>query len=276
MKMRSMSTYIKILCSVCLFCLCLPLSAQTDTLNIKKEVEIPAIPDTIPEKQFIGRFNRGIINHLFVKRKTWMTGLTVSYVGYDSEDTQFLSLLKDFDCDAKLLTINPFVGYFIKNNICIGIKVGYQNVHANLGNISIDIDDDLDFSLKNMSFDEHLLSTTVFYRSYVGLDRGKRFGLFNETSLSFNNGSSNYKRGSEENFKDTQTRIREVHVGLNPGATVFIMENISAELSFGVVGFKYREEKQTTNGESSGWRKSSGANFKINLLNISIGIVAYL
>ena len=82
--------------------------------------------------------------------------------------------------------------------------------------------------------------------------------------------------GSEENFKDTQTRIREVHIGLNPGATVFIMENISAELSFGVAGFKYREENQTTNGESSGWRKSSGANFKINILNISIGIVAYL
>ena len=54
------------------------------------------------------------------------------------------------------------------------------------------------------------------------------------------------------------------------------MENISAELSFGVAGFKYREENQTTNGESSGWRKSSGANFKINILNISIGIVAYL
>ena len=257
-----MNTYIRILCCTCLVCLAFPLYAQTDTLRIADDHKITNVSDTISEKRFLGRFDRGIVNHLFVKRKTWMTGLTVSYAGYDSEDTQFLSLLKDFDCKAKLFTINPFVGYFIKENICIGIKFGYQNVYANLGNISLDIDDDL--------------STTVFYRSYVGLDRGKRFGLFNETSLSFNTGSSRYKRGSEENFKDTQTRIREVHIGLNPGATVFIMENISAELSFGVAGFKYREENQTTNGESSGWRKSSGANFKINILNISIGIVAYL
>lgn len=271
-----MNTYIRILCCTCLVCLAFPLYAQTDTLRIADDHKITNVSDTISEKRFLGRFDRGIVNHLFVKRKTWMTGLTVSYAGYDSEDTQFLSLLKDFDCKAKLFTINPFVGYFIKENICIGIKFGYQNVYANLGNISLYIDDDLSFSLKNMSFDEHLLSTTVFYRSYVGLDRGKRFGLFNETSLSFNTGSSRYKRGSEENFKDTQTRIREVHIGLNPGATVFIMENISAELSFGVAGFKYREENQTTNGESSGWRKSSGANFKINILNISIGIVAYL
>ncbi len=271
-----MNTYIKTVCCACLLCLSFPLCAQTDTLTTVRKDKAAAVSDTIPEKRIIGRFDRGIVNHLFIKKKTWMTGLTVSYAGYDSEDTQFLSLLKDFDCKAKLFTINPFVGYLIKDNVCIGVKFGYHNVYANLGNISLDIDEDMSFSLKNMSFDEHLLSTTIFHRSYVGLDRGKRFGLFNETSLSFNTGNSRYIRGSEENLKDTRTHIREMHIGLNPGATVFIMENVSAELSFGVVGFKYREEKQTTNGESSGWRKSSGANFKINLLNISIGIVAYI
>ena len=275
MKIQNLNTYLKIGFGICLFCLALPTFAQTDTLRVKPKI-VKTVSDTIPEKKFLGRFDRGIVNHLFVKRKTWMTGLTVSFASYDSEDSQFLSLLKDFDCEANLLTINPFVGYFIKENICIGVKFGYQKVYANLGNISIDIDDDMNFSLKNMAFDQHMLSTTFFHRSYVGLDSGKRFGLFNETSLSFNTGTSRYQRGSEENRRDTKSRIREVHIGLNPGATVFIMENVSAELSFGVVGFKYQEEKQTTNGISSGWRKSSGANFKINILNISIGIVAYL
>ena len=135
-----MNTYIRILCCTCLVCLAFPLYAQTDTLRIADDHKITNVSDTISEKRFLGRFDRGIVNHLFVKRKTWMTGLTVSYAGYDSEDTQFLSLLKDFDCKAKLFTINPFVGYFIKENICIGIKFGYQNVYANLGNISLDID----------------------------------------------------------------------------------------------------------------------------------------
>lgn len=156
-----MNTYIKILCCTCLLCLAYPLCAQTDTLKIADIKETVSVSDTIPEKKFLGRFDRGIVNHLFVKRKTWMTGLTVSYAGYDSEDTQFLSLLKDFDCEAKLFTINPFVGYFIKENVCIGIKFGYQNVYANLGNISLDIDDDLSFSLKDMSFEEHLLLSLI-------------------------------------------------------------------------------------------------------------------
>lgn len=262
------------------FLLCLPLVgyAHKDSTEVFVRSKEISVPDTIPEKRprILGRFDRGIVNHLFVKRKTWISGLTVSYIGYNSEDTEFFSLLKDFDAEAKIFSINPFVGYFIKENVCVGIKFGYQTFLGDLGNFNIDIDDDMSFTLKDMRYDQHLLSTTVFYRSYVGLDRSKRFGLFNETSLSFNSGTSRYQRGSEDNRRDTNTRIREVHLGLNPGATVFIMENVAAELSFGVVGFKYREENQTTNGESSGWRKSSGANFKINLLNISIGVVAYL
>ena len=91
-----MNTYIRILCCTCLVCLAFPLYAQTDTLRIADDHKITNVSDTISEKRFLGRFDRGIVNHLFVKRKTWMTGLTVSYAGYDSEDTQFLSLLKSF------------------------------------------------------------------------------------------------------------------------------------------------------------------------------------
>ena len=50
------------------------------------------------------------------------------------------------------------------------------------------------------------------------------------------------------------------------------MQNVCAEVSFGVVGFKYRVEKQKNNLGETGKRRSSGANFKINLFNINIGI----
>ena len=269
--------YLKYILFICLISISIPAVALDNTDTIPTHPASSKSIDTIPEKKFLGRiYNRGVTNHLFVKRHTWMTGLTVTHGQYNSEDIEFLSVLKDFDCKARLFSINPFVGYFIRENVCIGVKFGYQNIYASLGNISIDIDDGMSFTLKDMSFEEELFKTTIFHRSYVGLDKGKRFGLFNETSLSFNTGSARYQLGSEENRRDTRTKIREVHIGLNPGATVFIMENVSAELSFGVVGFRYREEKQSTNGEESGWRKSSGANFKINLLNISIGIVAYI
>lgn len=43
-------------------------------------------------------------------------------------------------------------------------------------------------------------------------------------------------------------------------------------MSFGVAGFKYRWEKQRDESGEVGKRNSSGANFKINLFNINIGI----
>lgn len=224
----------------------------------------------------VGRFDRKIENRLLVKKRSWMGGLTFSWAEYNSEDTQFLSLIKDFNCKANMLSINPFMGYFYKDNTCLGVKLGFERVSASLGGLNIDIDDDMSFGLSDMAFKQEMLRMTLFHRSYVGLDKSHRFGLFNETILSFNTGTSSYERPITENLKNTSTRIREIQIGLNPGATVFIMENVAAELSFGIAGFKYRQENQTVNGEESGWRKSSGANFKINLLNINIGVVAYL
>ena len=225
----------------------------------------------------IGRFDRGIINYRFIPKKKWVGGLTFSYVNFDGEDSRLLfSLLKDFDCNFRTLSVKPFVGYAFKDNIIVGLKAGYNHTVADLGNISLSIDDDLSFDLKDIRYSEDSYSIALFHRSYVGLDRGKRFGFFNESSLSYNNGSSVFSRGKEETLKRTETTIHEIHLGLNPGVAVFIMENVCAEMSFGVVGFKYRIEKQKNNEGETGKRSTSGANFKINLFNINIGITLCL
>ena len=187
----------------------------------------------------IGRYDRGIVSYRFIPKKKWIGGLTFSYVNYDSDDSRLLfSMLKDFD----------------------------------LGNVSLNIDDDFDFSLSNMRYAEDLYSLGIFHRSYIGLDDGKLFGLFNETTLTYKNGSSSFARGEGEEYKRTETTINELHLGISPGVAVFITQNICAELSFGVVGFKYRTEKQKNNLGEIGKRRTSGADFKINLFNINIGL----
>ena len=224
-----------------------------DTIYIERPAEAAPIDSTdIIYTKPIGRFDRGIINYRFIPKKKWVGGLTFSYVNYDGEDSRMLfSLLKDFDCNFRTLSVKPFVGYAFKENVVVGIKAGYNHSVADLGNISLNIDDDLSFDLKDIRYSEDSYSIALFHRSYVGLDSGKRFGLFNETSLSYNNGSSTFSRGKDEAQKRTETTIHEIHVGLNPGVAVFIMENVCAEMSFGVVGFKYRSEKQKNNkGES--------------------------
>ena len=158
-----------------------------DTIYIERPAVEAAQPDSseIIYTKPVGRFDRGIINYRFIPKKKWVGGLTFSYINYDGEDSRMLfSLIKDFDCNFRTISVRPFVGYAFKDNVIIGLKAGYNHTVADLGNISLNIDDDLSFDLKDIRYSEDSYSIALFHRSYVGLDRGKRFGFFNESSLS--------------------------------------------------------------------------------------------
>lgn len=248
-----------------------------DTVYIERSPVTKVDSADIIRTKAIGRFDRGIINYRFIPKSKWLGGLTFSYVNMDTDDSRLLfSILKDIDCTFRTLSVKPFIGYAIKDNIVIGAKMGYNHTVAGLGNISLNIDEDLSYELKDMRYNEDSYTIGLFHRSYVGLDRDKRFGFFNETTLSYNSGSTTFSRGEGDTMKKTDTTINELHIGLNPGVVVFIMENVCAEVSLGVVGFKYRSEKQKNNEGEVGTRRSSGANFKINLFNINIGITLCL
>lgn len=235
-------------------------------------------PDTIAEKHGLSRkkYKRGLKNYLLIPQKQWIAGLTLSHGEFDSKDNNLLIFIKDFNFKGNITTLNPFVAYFIKDNECIGIKLGYSHLSANLDNLDIDIDDDMQFNLGDIRYLGETFSAALFHRAYIGIDKNKRFGFFNETELAFSSGSNRFVRGSDESLKNTKTTTSEIKLGLNPGFCVFIMNNISTSVSFGVAGLRYGTIKQTTNNEETGSRRSSGADFKINLFNINIGMCLHI
>ncbi len=221
-------------------------------------------------------FDRGLTNYRYIAQKEWICGLTASYTGYNSKDTDIALLIKDFNFTGSLFGIHPFVGYFFKDNQCIGVKLGYEGTNANLGSFNLDIIDDMAISLTNMNYSASYYSAGIFYRTYVGLTAGGQFGVFNETSLTFTSGTSIFASGPEEARKETKTLSTEIALGLNPGISVFIFDNVSANLSVGVLGLRYKHNKQFTDNVETGSYQSSGANFKINILNINIGITVHI
>ena len=176
------------------------------------------------------------------------------------------------DFEARTINVAPFIGYFFKDNQVVGVKLGYKHTDGHLGNVSFKIDDDVNFTLKELKLKEELYNCTFFHSSYIGLDPGKRFGLFNETNLRLGFGHSEFTRGSGESLKNTKTNIFEAQLGINPGVAVFIMQNVSVECSVGVIGLKYRKESQVNNLGEKGSRTNGGANFKINLFDINLGL----
>ena len=209
-----------------------------------------------------------------ISKGNWNGGGTCSYLNVERDDSLLLfSILDGFDFNGRTLSVKPFVGFAIKDNVVIGFKFGYNHTLGQLDNLALNMDD-LNFSLHDIRFVEDMYTYALFHRSFVGWDSDRRFGLFNEISLGYNTGSSRFSRDKDESLKVTETKVHELHLGVNPGICVFIMDNVSAEVSFGVVGVKYRYEKQKNNLGEVGHSRNSGANFKINILNINIGITA--
>ena len=236
------------------------------------EAKMPVDSSRIIYTKPVGRYDRGITNYRFIPKNKWIGGVTVSVFNFESDNSRLLfSLLKDIDLNLRTLSVKPFVGYAIKDNTVVGLKFGYSRISGGIDNLALNIED-LDIALKDIKYTDDSYSFSLFHRSYIGLDPKGLFGLFNETTLGYSTGSTRFSRGVDETLKYTDTSINQLKVGINPGIAIFIMPNVGAEVSFGVAGFTYNWEKQKKSSGETGKRTNSGANFKINLFNINIGL----
>lgn len=233
------------------------------------------VPFILPQRN-LSRYDRGLFNYLFIPRGQWAFGLTASYGELNTDDVEVLSILTDISLKGKTYAIRPSVSYFFGHNQSVGLKIVYNHSNASIGSLGLDIDDDMNFHLSDVSYVSTTYSGALSYRNYVGLDRNKRFAVFNEVDLTFTSGSSDFSRLYNEEPKLTHTRINEISLNFSPGVCVFIMENVSFNLSFGVFGLKYRTERQSTNGVDEGKRISSGANFRFNIFNINFGLGVHI
>lgn len=229
----------------------------------------------IPEHNF-GRYDRGLYNFLFIPKGQWSFGLSASYGELNTDDVQVLSILKDVDFKGKIYSIQPTVAYFIRNNQSIGLKLTYSRGTADLTNLALDFDDDINFTLKDVSYYTESYVLGTFYRNYVGLGRSKRFGIFNEVDLSFQSGASRFNRLYNDEPKSTKTTVTQASLNFSPGIAVFIQDNVAFNVSFGVFGLKWRKEHQLTDGVDEGTRFSSGANFRFNIFNINFGLMVVI
>lgn len=252
-----------------------PQAALAPELSQRVIVGNDTVPVIIPQRNY-GRFDRGLFNFLFIPKDQWAFGLTASYGEFSTEDVQILSLLKNLDFKGKMYTLRPEMNYFIRNNQSLGLKFTYSRGEADLSNLSVDFDEDINFSLHDVSFYTQEYGVALFYRNYIGFSSLKRFAIFNEVALGFASGSSRFKRLYNDEPRDTKTLATTASLNFSPGLCMFIMDYISFNISFGVFGVKIKHETQSTNGVKEGSRTSSGANFKFNLLNINFGISVHI
>ena len=246
-----------------------------DPLRLDLNEKVIFRGDTIPmvlKDRNLGRFDRGLFNFLFIPKGTWHFGLTASYGSISTDDLQMFDLLSDVDISANTFSIRPQLGYFLRNNLSLGVRMAYTRSGADINSFKVDIDEDMNFNLHDIMYKSESYTAAVFLQQYMGLTRRGRFGVYNEVELAFASGNSDFNRPYNGEIRRTHSTNMEARLTFSPGVSVFVMENVSFNLSFGVFGFYLRNEKQRVDGEDLGNRFSSGANFRINLFNLAFGL----
>lgn len=273
-----------LLCTLCIR----PAAADTDTdAGPRKRPGLRA--DSIagpeeglnPRRRFLPmrqRIDRKTEGHSFVYKGEVMLGLTASYGTLTSDETELMLVFDEIDADGSMFTVNPFIGYFYRDNRCLGIRAGYRRIDGTLGNVTFDLGEKNDIS---MSFgDVDLMSSNLtfglFHRSYVGLDPNGRFGLFGEIELSLGTGNSTFAYRSGDEIKTTRSENFSAKLSFNPGAAVYIFPNVCGTLSFGLGGVQYGSVRQKdADGNHIGSRTTSKMRFKLNIADIRIGVVVH-
>ena len=97
------------------------------------------------------------------------------------DDTDIMLILDGIDADGTVATVKPFIGYFYRDNNCLGVRFGYRHMDSNLDAARYDLgesNNDASGSIPKVNFNSDNYSFGIFHRSYAGLDPKGRFGLF--------------------------------------------------------------------------------------------------
>lgn len=228
--------------------------------------EVPGKPDKV--------FRRVGKSRLFVPKGQWLLGGSVAFNNHNLKNYQFL-VIKDWEGEGYTSDVKVSVGYTIRDNMTVGVKLGYNRVYIDMKSLNLDLGDDLDFDVNDLYVISQMYSGTLFMRNYLSIAQSRRFALFNDVELRYGHGTGKWINGLGEELTGTYHQISDFELGLCPGLIVFMNNNIAFETSVELLGFQVRHTSQLTNQVERGSRRKTGAKFGVNLFSIKLGATVY-
>ena len=231
--------------------------------------------DSLALNHSLRRQNRGIANIRteFVPKGQWVFGGSISYSTHSNNNYNFL-IVENIQSNGYQFKVSPLVGYAYSRNSLVGVRFGYSRGLTELDNASLSItslDNSYYYSLK------HSYNVEALWRNYIPLGRNnKRFALFAEVSLAMGGSQSVVATGPTNAISGTYATSFDIALGVNPGISAFLTNNMAIEVNIGVLGFNYSNTRQVSNQVVTGNTSSSQMNFKINIFSIGLGASFYL
>lgn len=243
------------------------------------------------ENRPVEPFDRGIgrSTSVFIPAGTVGAGVSFSYNNYsfgnglnDTGYQMLFSLIQNFRGNMMSFGIAPHMSYFIRDNLSVGARFDYDRSILGLANLDLALSDALSLSVGNFNYMKQSYTGAVTLRNYIPFGQSRRFAMFTELRLTGGYGQAeSYRMGYdevlEEGYKSgTYQDIYQFEVGLVPGLSAFVTNEVALEVSVGLLGFNYQKVEQVTNQVERSEMERNGVNFRINLLAINFGLSFYI
>lgn len=225
------------------------------------------------------RIDRNIDLNKFVYKNEWMLGLAASYGKLDVADSELMLLVDDINFGVRRAVVMPYIAYAYRDNRSVGVRVGYELLQGDLGNISLDLGSgaDLSFSLADIGVKNENFLWSIFHRNYIGLDRRGIVGAILETELMVKTGTTSMYTGSGDARNYSESKNFAAKLNFNPGLAVYVFPQVCVTVTVGIGGLAYNNIRQyDAAGVMTGRRDHSALKFKLNIADIQIGVVAHL
>lgn len=222
-------------------------------------------------KDTTGISRRSLRTHLIIPRHDWQIGMAASYVNLSADNSEFLLLFSDTDAYMSLARVSINGAFAYSDNHAVGIRFQYTNGNCSVDASTLDLLGNFSYEVKDLKAKTLSYTSTVFNRSYAGLDSHGRFGVFLDTGLGYTRSRSDIKSSSS-----AYTVSNKLSISLSPGVIYFPMNTVSVFAFISLADISWTNAKGYSGGSLTGERNYFRARAKIDLLSVGLGLSVHL
>lgn len=212
-------------------------------------------------------------NHLIAPTGEWQCGLSVMYADFSSADMDYMLMLQGLGANASMLKLAPEAAYTYKENRAIGAKFKYTNVNGMIDAATADLLGNFSMSVEDVNASSLSMGASIFHRTYAGLDKYGRIGIFWDYVLGISRTKTQFYTGDASNAYSLN---RQISLGFAPGIVYFPMNNVSVQASIGLASLSYGDMNAYEAGDVVGSRKKWRAAASLNILDLCFGLTIHL
>lgn len=154
---------------------------------------------------------------------------------------------KTGDFKTSDFTIAPKAGYFVTENIALGVAFGYESSKIDNGNVD---------------FTNNTFSVGAFGRYYF--TPASKFSIFGELGVNYNSYDDEFDLEAQELV---DSKGNGFGIAVAPGVSYFISKNFALEAAFGILSY------ETVNPDEDGVDSTNGFDFGLKMTDIKLGLV---